>query len=166
MCTWKKTKTETHINSLWRTTIWSWLIQIQDSEANEILFRMSPYGCLNTMLKSNSYTLKVSAPANRNVCVRKSRQNRVCIGVDTSFCEGDRGLRECPLRELPLQFACGWVNPRRFSKGQGEGYSRELLLGVCRPVLQILTLFRTKKCHFSHPFSDLASRKLFHHYLD
>ena len=37
---------------------------------------------------------------------------------------------------------------------------------VCRPVLQILTLFQTNKCHFSNPFSDLASKKLFHHYLD
>ena len=31
---------------------------------------------------------------------------------------------------------------------------------------KILTLFQTKKCHFSHPFSDLASKKLCHHYLD
>ena len=33
-------------------------------------------------------------------------------------------------------------------------------MGVCRPVLRILTLFPTKKCHFSHhlphPFSDLG----------
>ena len=37
-------------------------------------------------------------------------------------------------------------------------YSREFLVGLCRPVLQILTLFQTKlKCYFSHPFSDLAS---------
>ena len=35
-----------------------------------------------------------------------------------------------------------------------------------RPVLQILTLFQTKKCYFSHPFSDLAFKKLCHHYLD
>ena len=67
-------------------------------------------------------------------------------------------LRQCSLRELPLQFACEEVNPRRFSKGQGKWYSRELLLGVCHPVLQILTLFRTKECHFPHPFSDLASK--------
>ena len=38
------------------------------------------------------------------------------------------------------------------------GYSWELLVGVCRPVLQILTLFQTKKCHFSHPFSDQTSK--------
>ena len=36
----------------------------------------------------------------------------------------------------------------------------KFLVGVCRPVLQILTLFQTKKCHFSHPFSDLASKHL------
>ena len=39
-------------------------------------------------------------------------------------------------------------------------YFWEFLVGVCRPVLQILTLFQRKKCHFSHPFSDLASKKL------
>ena len=38
------------------------------------------------------------------------------------------------------------------------GYSWKFLVGVCRPVLQSLTLFQTKKCHFSQPFLDLASR--------
>ena len=38
------------------------------------------------------------------------------------------------------------------------GYSSKLSMGVCRPVLQILTLFQTKTCHFPHPFSDLASK--------
>ena len=37
---------------------------------------------------------------------------------------------------------------------------------VCRLVIQILTLFQTQKCHFSHSFSDLAFEKLCHHYLD
>ena len=35
-----------------------------------------------------------------------------------------------------------------------EGFSWEFLVGVCRPVLQIQTLFQTKKYHFPHPFSD------------
>ena len=39
-------------------------------------------------------------------------------------------------------------------------------MGVCRPVLQILTLFQTKKWYFSHLFSDLAFKKWCHHYLD
>ena len=38
------------------------------------------------------------------------------------------------------------------------GYSWEFLVGVCRPVLQILTLFQTKKFHFSQLFLDQASR--------
>ena len=58
------------------------------------------------------------------------------------------------------------------------GYSWEFLLGLCRPVLQILTLFQTKKMYFStlvfrldlenpYPFLDLAFRqKLFYHYLN
>ena len=40
------------------------------------------------------------------------------------------------------------------------GYSWEFLVGVCRPVLQILTLFQTKKCHFPHPFSDQTSKTI------
>ena len=40
----------------------------------------------------------------------------------------------------------------------GGDYSQEFLVGVCRPVLQILTLFQTKKCHFPHPFSDQTSK--------
>ena len=39
------------------------------------------------------------------------------------------------------------------------GDSWEFLVGVCRPVLQILTLFQTKICHYSQPFSDLASHE-------
>ena len=31
-------------------------------------------------------------------------------------------------------------------------------MGVCCPVLQILTLFQTKKCHFPHLFSDQTSK--------
>ena len=52
-----------------------------------------------------------------------------------------------------------YVDPR------GGGYSWEFLVGVYHPVLQILTLFLTKKCHFPHPFSDLASIKLCHQWL-
>ena len=37
-------------------------------------------------------------------------------------------------------------------------YSWEFLVGVCRRVLQILTRFQTKKCNFSHPFSDQTSK--------
>ena len=50
--------------------------------------------------------------------------------------------------------------------GRGGKYSWIFLVGVCYTVLQIVTLFETKKFHFSHPFSDLASRKLCHHFLD
>ena len=47
-----------------------------------------------------------------------------------------------------------------------RGYSWKFLVGVYRLVLQILTPFQIKKCDFSHPFSDLASKKLFHHFVD
>ena len=59
-------------------------------------------------------------------------------------------------------------------------YSWDFLVGVCCPVLQILTRYQTKKCNFPPPplfqtrplksiprFSDLAFRqKLCYHYLD
>ena len=37
----------------------------------------------------------------------------------------------------------------------GGGALLGILGGVCRPVLQILTLLQTKKCHFPHPVSDM-----------
>ena len=39
----------------------------------------------------------------------------------------------------------------------GGGYTSEFLVGVCRPVPQILTQFQTKIFNFPHPFSDLAA---------
>ena len=51
-------------------------------------------------------------------------------------------------------------------KPGAEVYSREFLVGGCRLVPQILTLFQTKKGHFRDPFSQLGpvfrkSRQLF-----
>ena len=40
----------------------------------------------------------------------------------------------------------------------GGGYTWEFLVGVCRPVFQILTLFQTKKCNLPDPFSDQTSK--------
>ena len=47
-----------------------------------------------------------------------------------------------------------------------ERYPWVFLVLLCRPVVQILTLFKTTKSHFSHPFSDLDSKKYCHHFLD
>ena len=46
-----------------------------------------------------------------------------------------------------------------FGFGQGGGgVLFRIPVGVCCPVLQILTLFQTKTCHFPQPFSDLACK--------
>ena len=59
------------------------------------------------------------------------------------------------------------MNKQHFTETQiPEGALLGILGGACRPVLQILTLFQTKKCHFSQLFSDLAYKKWCHHYLD
>ena len=45
------------------------------------------------------------------------------------------------------------LNPRGGGgAGGGESYSWEFLVGVCRWVQQILTLFQTRKCHFHTRF--------------
>ena len=49
------------------------------------------------------------------------------------------------------------VEPSTPGGGGGE-YSWEFLIGVCCPVLQILTQFQTQKCNFLHPFSDQTSK--------
>ena len=70
---------------------------------------------------------------------------------------GEKQMRDCKLLFVPNSnfpvFRLILSNPGVFSW--------KFLVGVCRPVLQILTLLRTKKCHFSHTFSDLASKKLY-----
>ena len=43
-------------------------------------------------------------------------------------------------------------------RSKGGWVLQGFLGGLCRPVLQILTLFQTKKCHFSHSLSDVASK--------
>ena len=61
-----------------------------------------------------------------------------------------------PLFVLP---STGLPTSNTFLEERGRivgGYSWELLVGVFHTVLQILTLFETKKWHFPHPFSDLA----------
>ena len=42
-----------------------------------------------------------------------------------------------------------------YGPGLGGG---GVLLGILGGVLQILTLFQTKKCDFPYPFSDLTSK--------
>ena len=59
-----------------------------------------------------------------------------------------REVRFSEVLDQCLVFLFLWLMP--------GGYSSEFLVGVCRPVPQILTQFQTKIFHFPHPFSDLA----------
>ena len=74
---------------------------------------------------------------------------------------------------IPDLYSLAWPEPWALGKSDycpprgGGGYPWEFLVGVCRPVLQILTLFQNKKCNFPYPFSDLAFRqKLCYNYMD
>ena len=53
------------------------------------------------------------------------------------------------MQPLGVFFGLSLLSPR------GGEYPWEFLVGVCRPFLQILTQFQTKKCHCPHPFLDL-----------
>ena len=58
-------------------------------------------------------------------------------------------LRQYSVNHFSFQVCC--KSRRQVSRPPGR-YSWEFLVGVCRPVLQILTRFQTKKCHFPHRF--------------
>ena len=57
------------------------------------------------------------------------------------------------------KFSKNTLKDARISFAPG-GYSSEFVVGVCRPILQILTLFQTKTCHFPYPFSDQLASKI------
>ena len=59
-----------------------------------------------------------------------------------------RACREC-LRLLLCLGPQDQMLPR-----EGGGGHLGILVGVCRSVLQILTLFQTKKCHSPHPYAS------------
>ena len=61
-------------------------------------------------------------------------------------------LWETGQKDLMVPFEVHYIVLNDFLSQQHWQNSK--LVGVCRPVLQILTLFPTKKCHFPHPFSD------------
>ena len=64
---------------------------------------------------------------------------------------------------ITLRAAAEHASNRIKSKAPPRGgYSSEFLVGVCRPVPQILTQFQTKIFNFPYPFSDLKSLKASH----
>ena len=66
----------------------------------------------------------------------------VFIGTEVGFCE----------TRLNINFSAGGEG--------GGGYSWEFLVEVCRLVLQIQTLFQTKKCFFHTRFQTLPLKSM------
>ena len=64
-------------------------------------------------------------------------------------CQIHKQLTPPPTPQKSVTNAVGWGGCTPKNLGLG---------GMCGPVLQILTLFHTKRCHFPHPFSDLTSK--------
>ena len=84
-------------------------------------------------------------------------------------CLGFHSIKHTPRASQIIRHTSGvqvyfsWVNQSLTHKNPQKvtifpgGVLLGIIGGVCNPVLQILTLFRTKKCIFSYPSSDLAS---------
>ena len=59
-----------------------------------------------------------------------------------------------------------------YKSKQGKIYTWGVFLGILGGGMppgspsQDPIIFQTKKCKYSHPFSDLTSKKLCHHYFD
>ena len=69
-----------------------------------------------------------------------------------------QGIRKPGLLITHKEGNFGVISPgvKLHSADPQRGYSWDFLVGVCRLVLQILTLFQTKKCPKSIPVSGLA----------
>ena len=68
--------------------------------------------------------------------------------------------RSCCRRRRRRRCLSSLMSPpkTRYEDVYPGGYPWEFLEGVCRPVLQIPTLFQTRKFNFPQPFSDQTSK--------
>ena len=95
--------------------------------------------------------------------------NEAGIPTIISYCEDvcDKvfnaalGNKDNKLNKLLTEATLILIWPTTASGWEGGGwgwYFWEFLVGVCRPVVHILTLFQTKKMSFSTPVSDQISK--------
>ena len=85
-----------------------------------------------------------------NVLMKSQLHNKAKV-----FCwKKWRITRVIPLPDKPSSVGLVVEAPNifKFIQKDARGYTWEFVLGVLRPVLKILTLFRTKKCHFQSRF--------------
>ena len=108
---------------------------------------------LNTTILGYVATLKVRAISRDpdNTAFFMFCNNLLLLLPTNSFIVTSRSLDHPPRTSMMMLYSRG-------DGGGGWRYSSEFLVGVCRPVSQILTQFQTKIFHFPHPFSDLVSK--------
>ena len=90
----------------------------------------------------------------------------LCHPLNLYYISSDLRLASCLFREerrAKVKKETFFLSPFKVKLNPGGrgggGYSWKLLVRVCRPVLQILILFQTKRCHFPHPFLDKNKNK-------
>ena len=103
--------------------------------------------------------IAATQPRCRNVCVVKERAKGGNWLI--ALKKWKREIRILCICKGTVKLATKtWLVLRLVCSGGGwggGGYFWEILVGVCRTVLQILPLFHTKNANSPHPFSDLAS---------
>ena len=92
------------------------------------------------------------------LCLRLRRSKTLCIEYRIS------SNNRLPSHKRPLLIRRKKHSPpaiirgNRSTNGLDDTWAGCLAGGVLLTILQILTLFQTKKCNFPHPFSDQTSK--------
>ena len=98
-------------------------------------------------------TAMLNTGTNVNVSDNKNKSTPLHLAVNQGNDAGVRSLLASRHCDVNCQVKIVFAN-RKISAGKPHfpPPHREFLVRVCRPVLQILTLFQTKKMSFSAPF--------------
>ena len=99
-------------------------------------------------------TVMLNTGTNVNVSDNKNKSTPLHLAVNQGNDAGVRSLLASRHCDVNCQVKIAFAN-KKLSAGETPlppPPNWEFLVRVCRPVLPILTLFQTKKCHFPHPF--------------
>ena len=143
-----------NVDSFQRTSRWSLLENSRTRESEQ------------TLIDRNPRPIRKLGKGERGICFCK----RLSL-IFQAFVKITQMLRPVFMSKSATEVAyrfCAYLSFRPVIPGAGgRGVLLGILDGGVPTGFPILVLFTTRKCHFSHPFSDRAFRKLCHpSYLD